>query len=42
MKTLIEIQAAEGGMDSKLLVKEMFSIYSKACINQNFKVHSVQ
>jgi protein subunit release factor A len=35
-KTLIEIRAAEGGQDSKLLVEDMAGIYQKACSINNF------
>lgn len=30
-KYLIEIRAAEGGSESKLLVTEQFNIYNKVC-----------
>lgn len=33
---LIEIRAAEGGNDSKLLVDEMIKIYEKASIRRSF------
>ena len=33
----LEIHEAEGGRDSKLLVKEMYKIYSKVCARNNFK-----
>ena len=38
MKTRIEIRAAEGGDDSKLLVGEMVEIYSKAAQVNDFAV----
>jgi len=28
---ILEIRAAEGGRDSKLLVKDQFGIYAKVC-----------
>ena len=31
MKTRIEIRSAEGGDDSKLLIRDMVTIYTKAC-----------
>jgi protein subunit release factor A len=31
MKTILEIRSAEGGDDSKLLIKDMSNIYAKAC-----------
>jgi protein subunit release factor A len=34
----IEIRAAEGGEDSKLLVKDMAAMYIKAARNNNFVV----
>jgi len=33
---IIEIRASEGGNDSKLLVKDLASIYTKSCRNNNF------
>ncbi len=30
-KIYVEIRAAEGGKDSKLLVEDMFEIYTKFC-----------
>jgi protein subunit release factor A len=38
MKTKIqlEIRASEGGNDSKLLVNDLTSIYSKSCKIKNF------
>lgn len=33
-KLIIEIRAAEGGAESKLLVKDQFSIYAKACVSE--------
>ena len=39
METIIlEIKAAEGGDDAKLLVGEMKNIYQKACNKQGFKI----
>ena len=35
MNTIIEIRAAEGGEDAKLLVLEQLSIYKKACIQEH-------
>lgn len=38
-KTIIlEIRSAEGGADSKLLVKDMAAMYIKAAKNNNFTV----
>jgi protein subunit release factor A len=34
----LEIKAAEGGDDAKLLVTEMSNIYHKACNKQGFKI----
>ena len=31
MKARIEIRSAEGGDDSKLLIRDMTAIYAKAC-----------
>ena len=36
MKAIVEIRAAEGGDDAKLLVDEMYSIYKKACSVNGF------
>lgn len=36
-KIFLEIREAEGGLDSKLLVTEMFRIYEKTCIKNNFQ-----
>lgn len=33
---ILEIRASEGGDDSKLLVKDLTNIYTKACRNKNF------
>jgi protein subunit release factor A len=33
MKLLIEIRAAEGGADAKLLVREQYAIYGNAARN---------
>jgi protein subunit release factor A len=33
---VLEIKDAEGGEDSKLLVDEMFNIYTKAMVKNNF------
>lgn len=41
-KIYLELREAEGGEDSKLLVKEMFNIYSKTCIKNNFKLNTLQ
>ena len=32
----LEIRASEGGNDSKLLVKDLTDIYTKACRNKDF------
>jgi len=42
MKTIIEIRAAEGGQDSKLLVEDMAGIYQKACSINNFSADVMQ
>lgn len=31
MDIIIEIRAAEGGIDSKMLVEDQFKIYTKRC-----------
>jgi len=37
METIVvEIRASEGGNDSKLLVEDLTSIYTKSCRNNNF------
>lgn len=33
---ILEIRAAEGGKDAKLLVEDMASIYMKACENNGY------
>lgn len=35
---ILEIRAAEGGEDSKLLVKDMAAVYIRAARNNNFVV----
>jgi len=40
-KIILEIRAAEGGQDSKLLVKDMVNIYTKVCSQNNFAVSTV-
>lgn len=40
-KIVLEIRAAEGGEDSKLLVKEMVAIYQKAANVKGFVVESL-
>lgn len=42
MKTIIEIKAAEGGDDAKLLIQDMLSIYKKTCNAHSFSVTDVQ
>lgn len=32
--TIVEIKAAEGGMDAKLLVEDMLSIYVKKAVSE--------
>jgi len=39
-KITLEIKAAEGGTDSKLLVEDMANIYKKACQNNSFSISS--
>jgi protein subunit release factor A len=34
MSVIVEIRAAEGGEDAKLLVKDQIGIYSKYCIRR--------
>lgn len=41
-KIYLEIREAEGGEDSKLLVKEMYDIYNKTCIRNEFKINTLQ
>lgn len=36
MKILVEIRAAEGGKDAKLLVEDMADIYQRASQRNNF------
>jgi len=31
----VEIRSAEGGEDSKLLVEDMFAIYTKLCVRES-------
>ena len=31
-KIIVEIRAACGGLESKLLVKDQYSVYAKACV----------
>lgn len=40
MNTILEIRAAEGGQDSKLLVEDMALIYQKACTIRNTQIGS--
>lgn len=37
-KIVLEIRSAEGGEDSKLLVRDMAAMYIKAAKNNNFVV----
>lgn len=39
-KVTLEIRAAEGGEDSKLLVEDMAAVYLKAAKNKGFIVES--
>lgn len=39
---ILEIRAAEGGEDAKLLVSEMAAIYRKAAIVYNFQIETKQ
>lgn len=41
-KISIEIRAAEGGEDAKLLVKDMFDIYQKTSRLNNFSISNVE
>lgn len=34
-KVLIEVRAAEGGDDAKLLVHEQIGVYKKVCLNNH-------
>lgn len=36
MQTIVEIRAAEGGDDAKLLVKDLFNIYKKTANQESF------
>ncbi len=36
MKTRVEIRAAEGGDDAKLLVVELYNIYKKTATQESF------
>jgi protein subunit release factor A len=38
MKITLEIRAAEGGADSKLITEDMAAMYIKAAEKQNFSV----
>lgn len=38
----LEIKDSEGGEDSKLLVDEMFNIYTKAMLRNNFKYSVIE
>lgn len=42
METLLELRAAEGGQDSKLLCEDMARLYMKACSMNNFAVDVLQ
>lgn len=39
---VLEIRDAEGGQDSKLLVDEMFNIYNKVMLKNNFKFDLIE
>lgn len=39
---VLEIRAAEGGEDAKLLVSEMAAIYRKAAVLNNFHIETKQ
>jgi protein subunit release factor A len=42
METIIlEIRPSNGGEDAKLLVDDMKNIYTKAAMNNNFKIKSI-
>jgi len=34
-KIIVELRAAEGGADSKLLVTDMLGIYKKLCVREH-------
>lgn len=38
MKITLELRAAEGGADSKLIIEDMAAIYTKAAKKKNFSV----
>jgi len=38
----LEIKNSEGGEDSKLLVDEMFNIYTKTILRNNFKYSIIE
>ena len=40
-KIYLEIREAEGGLDSKLLVEEMYKIYEKSCIKNSYKLRTL-
>jgi protein subunit release factor A len=40
-KIYLEIREAEGGEDSKLLVKDMCDIYQRACNKNNFTYKTI-
>jgi protein subunit release factor A len=43
METIIcEIRAAEGGMDSKLLAKDLADVYRKAARVENFSISTLE
>lgn len=42
MKTIIEIRAAEGGLDSKLLVKDQYTIYYKTAKINNLWLNLIE
>jgi protein subunit release factor A len=41
MKLLLEIRAAEGGDDAKLLVEKQASIYQNYCAKHNLHVETI-
>ena len=37
----LELRAAEGGQDSKLIIEDMAAMYTKAAIKQGFTVENL-
>jgi protein subunit release factor A len=41
-KIIVEIRSAEGGMDSKLLAKDLADVYRKAARVENFSISTLE